>query len=85
MLADPRFARVTYTLFGVAILATLLKEEWHLGCSDPHPACGSVGTPPKAEEAMAAGEKVSGGERGSSSDVGPPEDTSRLVSSTGTW
>ena len=61
MLADPRFARAAYVLFGVAILAALLKLG---GISGAQPlVLRAVPSTPvaKAEEATAAGEGVSVG------------------------
>jgi murein DD-endopeptidase MepM/ murein hydrolase activator NlpD len=66
LLADPRFARAAYALFGVAVLAALLKLG---GVSGVQPLVLRAAPVPKAEEA-AAGEKVSGGERLVIPDVG---------------
>jgi hypothetical protein len=63
LLADPRFARAAYALFGVAVLATLLKLGGISGAQLL--ALRTVPSTPvaKAEEVAAAGERVSVGER----------------------
>jgi murein DD-endopeptidase MepM/ murein hydrolase activator NlpD len=63
LLADPRFARAAYALFGVAVLAALLKLGGISGAQLL--ALRTVPSTPvaKAEEVAAAGERVSVGER----------------------